>query len=103
MNTTYQFLIPAGFRAVRIKRSVQEEVSKKVAKGLCVSCGEPLIDGEKVDRGCHESCGQSLRRATKGDANKDAQFIREGRWLPPSKGGRPPTNPTSIALKEAEA
>ena len=105
MTATYQFLVPTGFRAVKISRKVQNQINERVAQGRCTSCGGLLVDGEKVVRGCHESCATALRRAAKEDRQlsreeMDAKFVREGRWLPPGKPGRKPTNPTAIALAE---
>lgn len=39
-----------------------EQINDLVNRGICLRCGEPIIDGESVSRGVHERCMQKIRR-----------------------------------------
>ncbi len=59
---------------------------KLVESRICLSCEEPISEGSKVVRGCHEKC-----RAEQLDSNEpDEKLMMLGLLAPTSKTGRKP-------------
>lgn len=76
---------------VEMKRSAVQRVAKCQAEGLCCSCLEPLIPGERVVRGCHVRCAKATYRAIEAGKLSDKEQVESGEWLPAGTGGRKPT------------
>lgn len=82
-----------GVFSVEVKKSVLAKVARCQQEGICLACGKPLSG--RVVRGCHVACHQATLRAIQAGKTTDEQRVQEGKWLPPSPGGRKPTNPVS--------
>lgn len=76
---------------VDMKKSAVQRVAKCQREGLCCSCEQPLIPGEKVVRGCHLRCAKATYRAIESGRLTDDGQVSAGEWLPASPGGRPPS------------
>lgn len=86
---------------VEMKRSAVQRVAKCQAEGLCCSCLEPLIPGERVVRGCHVRCAKATYRAIEAGRLTDNGQVEAGEWLSPESGGRKPTIAVSKKARSA--
>jgi hypothetical protein len=85
---------------IDMKKNVAAKVAKLLAEGKCLSCEQPLA-GEKSIRGCHVRCAKATYRGIFSGATTDAKRVEDGKWLPPGKPGRKPSNPVSVELSGA--
>lgn len=84
-----------------MKRSAVQRVAKCQAEGLCCSCLEPFIPGEKIVRGTHVRCAKATYRAIEAGRLTDEGQVQAGEWLPAEPGGRKPTIAVSKKARSA--
>lgn len=81
--------IARQFDAKAIAGAVQESSAEYAApQGTCLACGEPILDGEAVDRGDHHRCYRAILRDIKEGLYDDQTAVDLGLWLAAESGGR---------------
>lgn len=85
---------------VRIPADIQKRVEKLQADGKCLGCERKLETDEQVRCGDCDACYQAAIRAIDKKKITRKKLIESGKMLPPSKGGRKPSNPFTQELAE---
>lgn len=78
-----------------MNKAALQRVSKCQREGLCLSCMQPLVAGERVIRGCHMRCAKATYRGIAAGKLTDEGQVEAGEWLPAEKGGRKPSIPVT--------
>ena len=86
--------------AVKLSAEGKERVEKLTADGRCLGCERKLESNEVVRCGQCSACYQAARNAIRRRKTDKKTLIRDGKMLPPGKGGRPAANPFSRQLSE---
>ena len=84
---------------VTLKKAAVERLSAAEKDGLCVACMKPL-DSTRTVRGCHERCLKATTRAIAQGLCTEEQRISEGKLLTADPGGRRPSNPVTVELRQ---
>lgn len=87
-------------RQIEVKKAALRRIAKAEREDLCVACLRPFELGEKRQRGCCMSCYHATYRAIKQGKVTDAERVAEGKLLPPSPPGRPPSHPVSLEVTD---
>lgn len=83
-------------RYIEVNRSAKQRLAKAEKENLCVACLQPITEGDKVKRGCHERCYRATLRAIDKGKWTMADRLAQGKILEEGKGGRKPCNPVTI-------
>jgi protein-arginine kinase activator protein McsA len=86
--------------AVKLTTEGKERVEKLTAEGKCLGCERTFDPDEVVRCGQCSACYQAARNAIRRRKTDKKTLIRDGKMLPPGKGGRPAANPFSKQLAE---
>lgn len=85
-------------RIVELRRSARLHVEKCRRDGLCLACGQPFIEGEKVRREMHIRCYDATWRAVRDGKTTWEERVKNGRAGEAKSPGRPPSNPVTIEV-----
>ena len=83
-------------RWIQVRKAARERIDKARRLNLCVACMQPIVDGERVVRGCHNRCYFATYRQIKAGKYTDAERVRDGKLLESAEPGRKPSNPVSL-------
>lgn len=90
-------------QTMKISATVAKRIADCEAKRECLSCGKIVASDVKYIRGCCEYCRAIQRDGIKAKKFTEAKLICDGLVKASDKGGRPVTNPTRLAMQEAES
>lgn len=83
---------------VRIGRKAKERRERLLKEVRCLGCEKQLTERDVVRRGLCSACYQSTLVAIGRRTLSEVEAVRTGVLLPPSKGGRKPSNPYTKKL-----
>jgi hypothetical protein len=70
---------------------VPAKTTDLISKGMCIQCGKPLPTKPNrgdIDRFCHNTCAQTVRRRIDDGELTDKQAVEMGAWGPRKTAGR---------------
>jgi hypothetical protein len=85
---------------VRVTDAAIKRQQQLLTEGRCIGCEEKIAAPDVRRRGLCNACYQAARTAVRDKRISETQLVREGKMLPPSKGGRPATNKFTRELSE---
>ena len=87
---------------VDMEKAALKRLAKAEAEGLCPACLEVFKEGEARKRGVHVRCYHAMYRAIRAKEASDEDLVAKGFILEASSGGRPRSNPISIAIAKGK-
>jgi NifB/MoaA-like Fe-S oxidoreductase len=85
---------------VRVTEEGQARVERLTAENRCLGCEAEHQAEAKVTCGQCATCYPASMRAIRNKQTTRSQLIRDGKMLPPTKGGRKPANKFTQELAE---
>lgn len=85
---------------VRVTDSALKRRQQLSGEGKCIGCEEKITPPDVRRRGLCNACYQAARTAIRDKRITETQLVRDGKMLPPEKGGRPTTNKFTRELSE---
>lgn len=83
---------------IKLTKQVEQRRQALLENHKCLACEKQLGEGENVRCGQCDACYSALRRAIDKRLTTRISAIRAGELLPPTKGGRKPSNPYTKRL-----
>jgi len=84
--------------AIRLSKDATARVERLTTESKCLGCEQPFVDGERVTCGQCSTCYNAAHHAISKRRVTRISLIREGKMLPPGKGGRKPANDFTASL-----
>ena len=86
-----------SLRAVSLTKQAAERIQACERDCLCRFCLQPILEGDKVTRKCHDKCDKVLRRGVDRGDWTDEEQQQAGMWGPPDRSGRPRREPACLS------
>lgn len=85
---------------VRTSAEVEERIARLTADRRCLGCEAEMPPEAKVRRGLCDTCYQGMKYAVRKRRITEIDLMRAGNLLPPSPGGRKPSNQFTASLHQ---
>lgn len=101
----FEFRVAKEFDVVkvRVSREGQERIARLQCEKKCLGCEEKFVEDERSRRGLCATCYGGVMNAVRKHGVSESELMREGKLLPPSKGGRKPRNAFTASLLGRES